>query len=167
MVVQTHWQRHFHFLAWKKVSQNNIFITATAFKNPDQPNPVGYWTSALYLNHLTCIHRLIEKSFFTLTRSAPRPKRPGLRGRVDSSEHGHPLCGAGVEVVVVGDGGDPEAGVVLRRGVGPIAVPRVVREAGLPVISEFCCFFILTLDTAHSLLSVGGERKRQMKLARR
>lgn len=72
-----------------------------------------------------------------------------------------------MEVVVVGDGGDPEAGVVLWRGVGPIAVPRVVREAGLPVISEFCCFFILTLDTAHSLLSVGGERKRQMKLARR
>lgn len=45
---------------------------------------------------------------------------------MDSSEHGHPLRGAGVEVVVVGDGGDPEAGVVLRRRVGPIAVPRVV-----------------------------------------
>lgn len=83
-----------------------------------------------------------------------------------SPEHGHPLCGAAVEVVVVGDGGDPEAGVVLRRGVGPIAVPRVVRDARLTVIGEFCCFFILTLDTAHSLLSVGGERKRRMKSVR-
>lgn len=63
-----------------------------------------------------------------------------------------------MEVVVVGDGVDPEAGVVLRRGVGSIAVSRVVREAGLPVVSEFCCFFILTLDTAHPLLSVGEGR---------
>lgn len=78
---------------------------------------------------------------------------------MDSPEHSHPLCGGAVEVVVVGDGGDPEAGVVLRRGVGSIAVPGVVREAGLPVISEFCCFFILTLDTAHSLLSVDGREK--------
>lgn len=63
-----------------------------------------------------------------------------------------------MEVVVVGDGGDPKAGVVLWCWVRPIPVPRVVWEAGLPVICEFCCFFILTLDTAHSLLSV--ERKR-------
>lgn len=86
---------------------------------------------------------------------------------MDSPEHGHPLRGSAVEVVVVGDGGDPEAGVVLRRGVGPIAVSRVVREAGLPVVREFRCFFILTLDAAHSLLSAGGGRKTQMKLARR
>lgn len=45
---------------------------------------------------------------------------------MDPSEHGHSLRRAGVEVVVVGDGGDPKAGVVLRRRVGPIAVPRVV-----------------------------------------
>lgn len=66
-----------------------------------------------------------------------------------------------MEVVVVGDGGDPKAGVVLRRGVGSIAVSGVVREAGLPVIGEFCCFFILTLDTAHSLLSVGRRERRE------
>lgn len=65
-----------------------------------------------------------------------------------------------MEVVVVGDGGDPEAGVVLRRGVGAIAVPRVVRETGLPVVGEFGCFLILTLDTAHPLLSDGNKEKR-------
>lgn len=78
---------------------------------------------------------------------------------MDPSEHRHPLWGGAVEVVVVGNGGDAEAGVVLRRGVGPIAVARMVREAGLPVVGEFRCFFILTLDTAHSLLSAGGERR--------
>lgn len=41
---------------------------------------------------------------------------------MDSSEHGHSLRGRSVKVVVVGDGGDAEAGVVLRRGVRPIAV---------------------------------------------
>lgn len=65
-----------------------------------------------------------------------------------------------MEVVVVGDGGDPEAGVMLGGGVRAIAVARVVRQAGLPVVREFSCFLILTLDTAHSLLSVGGERRR-------
>lgn len=95
-----------------------------------------------------------------ITCASPRSQGPRLRGRVDSSEHSDSLRGCAVEVVVVGNGGDPKAGVVLRSGVGPIAVARVVRKAGLPVISEFCCFFILTLDTAHSLLSVGGERKR-------
>lgn len=73
---------------------------------------------------------------------------------MDPSEDSHSLRGCVVEVVVVGDGSDPKAGVVLRRGIRPIAVPRVLCEAGLPFISEFRCFFILTLDTAHSLLSV-------------
>lgn len=132
-----------------------ILKTATE-KNLDKSNKCAF-------AHLTCSKRLIKKSFFTLTCSSPGPKRPRLRGCVDSPEHGHPLCGGAVEVVVVGDGGYPEARVVLRRGVGSIAISRVVREAGLPVISEFCCFFILTLDTAHSLLSVGGERKRQRR----
>lgn len=75
------------------------------------------------------------------------------------SEDSHPLCACGVEVVVVGDGGDPKAGVVLRRGVGSIAVPRALGETGLSVVCEFGCFFILTLDTAHSLLSAGEERR--------
>lgn len=100
-----------------------------------------------------------------LTCSSTRPQRSRLRGRVDPSKHRHPLCGGAVEVIVVRDGGDPEAGVVLRRGVGPIAVTRVVREAGLPVIGEFRCFFILTLDTAHSLLSAGRGRRWWMELA--
>lgn len=110
---------------------------------------------------------VILKTLSNPTCSASGPKCPGLRRCVDPSEHSHPLCGAAVEVVVVGDGGDPEAGVMLWRGVGPIAVPRVVREAGLPVISEFRCFFILTLDTAHSLLSAGGEKERETKLDHR
>lgn len=80
----------------------------------------------VHLTHITCIHVVIQKTFSDLTCSASGPKCPGLRRCVDPSEHSHPLCGAAVEVVVVGDGGDPEAGVMLRRGVGPIAVPRVV-----------------------------------------
>lgn len=76
---------------------------------------------------------------------------------MDPSEHGDALGGATVEVVVVGDGGDPEAGVVLRRGVGAITVSRVVRDAGFPVVSEFGCFLILALDTAHPLLSNGNK----------
>lgn len=100
-----------------------------------------------------------------LTCSSTRPQRSRLRGRVDPSKHRHPLCGGAVEVIVVGNGGDPEAGVVLRRGVGTIAVARMVREAGLPVVGEFRCFFILTLDTAHSLLTAGGGRRRWMELA--
>lgn len=100
-----------------------------------------------------------------LTCSSTRPQRSRLRRRVDPSEHRHPLCGSSVEVVVVGNGGDPEAGVVLRRGVGPIAIARMVGEAGLPVVGEFRCFFILTLDTAHSLLSAGGERRRRNRIS--
>ncbi|TNN85421.1 hypothetical protein EYF80_004443 [Liparis tanakae] len=52
-----------------------------------------------------------------------------VSGGADPSEDGHPLSDGGVEVVVVGDGGDPEAGVVLRRGVGPIAVARYLGDA--------------------------------------
>lgn len=100
-----------------------------------------------------------EEPAASLTCSAPRTERPGLRGRVDPPKHGNALGGATVEVVVVGDGGDTKAGVVLRRGVGAIAVPRVVREAGLPVVGEFGCFLILTLDTAHPLLSDGNKKK--------
>lgn len=117
----------------------------------------------VHLTHITCIHTVILKTFSNLTCSASGPKRPRLRGCVDPSEHSHPLRGAAVEVVVVGDGGDPKAGVMLRRGVGPIAVPRVVREAGLPVVCEFCCFFILTLDTAHSLLCGWRETERERR----
>lgn len=85
-----------------------------------------------------------------------------MRGRVDSAEHGHPLTDGRVEVVVVGDGGDSEAGVVLGRGVGPIAVPSVLRDTGLSVIRQFSCLFVLTLYTAHYLYSVdGSEQNRQ------
>jgi len=74
-----------------------------------------------------------------------------VRGGADPSEDGHPLSDGGVEVVVVGDGGDPEAGVVLRRGVGPIAVARGLGDAGVSVVCEFGCFLILALHTAHYL----------------
>lgn len=69
-----------------------------------------------------------------------------------------------MEVVVVGNGGDAEGGVVLRRGVGAIAVPRAVCEAGLAVIGEFRCFFILTLDTAHPLSSVSRRKEREREM---
>lgn len=92
----------------------------------------------------------------SLTCSSTRPQRSRLRGRVHPSKHRHPLGGGAMEVIVVGYSGDPESGVVLRRGVRPIAIARMVREAGLPFVGEFRCFFILTLDTAHSLLSAGG-----------
>lgn len=121
-------------------------------------------TSEYYARLLFC-QVWSETTDFHLTCSSPGPERPRLRGCVDSSKNGYPLCGGAVEVVVIGNGGDAKAGVVLRRGVGPIAVSWVVWEAGLPVIREFCCFFILTLDTAHSLLSVGGERKTKTELA--
>lgn len=74
-----------------------------------------------------------------------------MRRSADSSEHGHPLSDGGVEVVEVGDGGDPEVGVVLRRGVCSIAVARCLRDAGVSVVCEFGCFLILALHTAHYL----------------
>lgn len=74
-----------------------------------------------------------------------------MRGSADPTEDGHPLSDRGVEVVVVGDGGDPEAGVVLWRGVGPIAVARSLGDAGVSVVCEFGCFLILALHTAHYL----------------
>lgn len=81
-----------------------------------------------------------------------------------ASEDGDPLrsSASAVEVVVIGDAGDPEAwGVVLRRGVGAITVARVVREAGVALVGEFCCVFILALDAAHSL---GSEEATHGKL---
>ncbi len=74
-----------------------------------------------------------------------------MRGSADPSEDGHSLADGGMEVVVVGDGGDPEAGVVLRRGVGPIAVACPLGDAGVSVVCEFGCFLILALHTAHYL----------------
>ena len=74
-----------------------------------------------------------------------------MRGSADATKDGHPLSDGGVEVVVVGDGGDPEAGVVLRRGVGPIAVAGSLGDAGVSVVCEFGCFLILALHTAHYL----------------
>lgn len=56
-----------------------------------------------------------------------------------------------MEVVVVGDGGDPEVGVVLWRGVGSIAVARSLGGAVVSVICEFGCLLILALHTAHYL----------------
>ena len=79
---------------------------------------------------------------------------------MNSPEHSHPLRGAAMEVVVVWDGGDPKAWVVLRSGVRPVEIAHVLWQAcRLPrFISEFSCFFILALDTAHSPLSFGRSR---------
>lgn len=75
-----------------------------------------------------------------------------MRRAVDSSEHRHgALADGSMEVVVVGNGGDPEAGVVLGRRVGSIAVPGVLGNARLSLICQFGCFFVLTLYTAHYL----------------
>ena len=70
-----------------------------------------------------------------------------------------------MEVVVIGDGGDAEAGgVVLGCGVGPIAVAGILRDAGVTVLRQFGCFFILALHTAHYLNSVGEKTKRYNSL---
>jgi len=74
-----------------------------------------------------------------------------VRGGADPSEHGHPLPDRGVEVVVVGNGGDSEVRVVLRRGVSPIAIPGSLGDAGVPVVCKFGCLLILALHTAHYL----------------
>lgn len=133
---------------------------------------VLWWTFFMFyklilisINFITEKNKYLDLSKISnLTCSSTRPQRSRLWGRVHPSKHRHPLRGGAVEVIVVRNGGDPKAGVVLRRGVGAIAVARMVREAGLPVVGEFRCFFILTLDTAHSLLSAGGGR-RWMELA--
>ena len=42
-----------------------------------------------------------------------------------------------MEVVVIGDGGDAEAGgVVLGCGVGPIVVAGILRDAGVTVLRQ-------------------------------
>lgn len=92
----------------------------------------------------------------SVTCATTSPKGSSVRGSADSAEHCHPLSHGGVEVVVIGDGGDPEAGVVLRRGVGPIAVACSLGDAG--VVCEFGCFLILALHTAHYLYSADNKR---------
>lgn len=84
-----------------------------------------------------------------LTCPTTGPQGPGVRGRVDPTKNGHPLSDRRVEVVVVGNGGDPD-GIVLRRGVGPIAVPGL-EDAGVSIVCEFGCLLILALHTAHYL----------------
>lgn len=90
----------------------------------------------------------IKKS---LTRPTASPQGPRVGGGADTSKDSHPLSHGGVEVVVVGDGGDPEVGVVLRRWVGPITVRGSLGDAGVSVVCEFGCFLILALHTAHYL----------------
>ena len=94
-----------------------------------------------------------------------------MRGSCDPPKDGQPLSDRGMEVVVIGDGGGPEARVMLRCGVSPIAVAGSLGDAGVLVVSEFGCFLILALHTAHYLLSVDNRRKKKnirvvkMKLA--
>lgn len=76
-----------------------------------------------------------------------------MRRSAEASEDGHSLPDRGVEVVVVGDGGDAEVRIVLRRWVGSIAVSGSLGDAGVTVVCEFGCLFILALHTAHYLYS--------------
>jgi len=87
----------------------------------------------------------------SLTGPSTSPQGSSVRGSADPPEDSHPLSDGGVEVVVVGDGGAPQAGVVLRRGVSPIAVAPPLGEAGFSLVCQFGCFLILALHTAHSL----------------
>lgn len=93
----------------------------------------------------------MEGAAGSLTCPSAGPQGPGVRGSVDPPKDGHPLSDGGVEVVVVGNGSDPEVGIVLRRGVGPIAVPGSLGDAGVSVVCEFGCLLILALHTAHYL----------------
>lgn len=76
-----------------------------------------------------------------------------MRRRVHTPKDGESLAPGPVEVVVVGDGGHAEAGVVLGSGVCAIAVPGALVQTAIPLLRQFCCFFILTLHTAHYLNS--------------
>lgn len=90
-----------------------------------------------------------------------------MRRAVHSSEHRHgPLTDGRVEVVVVRNGGDPKAGVVLGRRVGPIAVPSVLGNTRLSLICQFGCLFVLTLYTAHYLDSDWRRGKRTIVYAK-
>lgn len=82
-----------------------------------------------------------------------------MRRRVHTSKDGESLAPGCMEVVVVGDGGHAEAGVVLRGGVCAIAVPRALVQAAVPLLRQFCCFFILTLHTAHYLNSCQRQKR--------
>lgn len=87
----------------------------------------------------------------TLTCPTTTPKSSGIRGSADPPKDSQSLSDRGMEVVVIGDGGDPEARVMLRCGVGPIVVAGSLGGAGVSVVSEFGCFLILALHTAHYL----------------
>lgn len=94
------------------------------------------------------------------TCSSPGAEGSGMRGGVHTPKHGHPLTDGRVEVVVVGNGSGPKAGVVLGGGVGAIAVPRVLSDTVLSLVRQFGRFFVLTLYTAHYLRLLGRERHR-------
>lgn len=76
-----------------------------------------------------------------------------MRRRVHTPKDGESLASGCVEVVVVWDGGHTEAGIVLRSGVCAIAVPGALVQAAVPLLCQFCSFFVLTLHTAHYLNS--------------
>lgn len=106
------------------------------------------------------------KSSLILTCSSSRTQGPSMRRRVHTPKDGESLAPGCVEVVVVWDGGHAEAGVVLRSGVCAIAVPGALVQAAIPLLRQFCCFFILTLHTAHYLNSCWKQtnKKRHMNL---
>ena len=100
------------------------------------------------------------KSSFILTCSSSCSQGPSMRRRVHTPKDGESLAPGPVEVVVVRDGGHTEAGVVLRSGVCTIAVPGALVQTAIPLLRQFCCFFVLTLHTAQYLNSCGKQTER-------
>ena len=107
--------------------------------------------------HRCSIVKRIKNSSI-LTRSSPGTQGPSVRWRVHTPKDSESLAPGCMEVVVVGDGGHAEAGVVLRSGVCAIAVPGALVQAAIPLLRQFCCFFILTLHTAHYLNSCRKQK---------
>lgn len=122
----------------------------------EKPN-VKSFVKGSCLEHKCSIDKRIKNGLM-LTRSSPGTQGPGMRWRVHTPKDSESLASGRVEVVVVWDGGHAEAGVVLRSGVCAIAVPGALVQAAIPLLCQFCCFFILTLHTAHYLNSCWTQK---------
>lgn len=142
--------------------KQNVYKSIDSNKQKLPPNSNQIFEQSL-MEKIVCysfaIHTLVAKSKnstvpICVTCSTPRSQRSGVRGRVHSTEHSHALTDGGMEVVVVGDGGDSKDGIVLRCRVGPIAISCVLWDTSFSVVCEFGRLFVLTLHTAHYLYSM-------------
>lgn len=110
--------------------------------------------SNLILQMLEILHPLWEyqRQPWRLTCPTTSPKRSGVRRSADPTKHRHPLAHGGVEVVIIGNGGDTKTGVVLRRWVCSIMVAGSSKGVtDFSVVRQFGRFLILALHTAHYL----------------